>query len=259
MRYLLLIAVLGICFFPAASQEADDLLLGSDSIQDVILRKEKGGGLILHTLGWGGQYRQGVAQTAFRKRLLEFDLVSMKSPKEIKTVNPYFSNARSYVFGKMNSVMIARGGYSIHRQLNRKPRDGGIEVRYFAGAGASLAFAKPVYLRIIRFASSIYEYEITTERYDPDDHQVENIYGRESFLKGIEKTTLHPGVYGRFGFNFDYSAEHERIRSLEIGTIVDVYPFFPVEIMAFNPKDHYYINFYLSFNIGQRYNRLEDN
>lgn len=256
MRSLLLLLAL-VFFHIASAQEVEEDLLAGDSTQDIILRKEKGGGLVLHTLGWGGQYRQGVAQTAFRKRLLEFDLVSMKSPKEIKTVNPYFSNARSYVFGKMNSVLIARAGYSIHRQLNRKPKDGGIEVRYFVGAGASLAMAKPIYLSVIRFTSSIYEYKITTERYDPEEHRIENIYGRESFFKGIEKTSLHPGAYGRFGFNFDYSTEHEKTKSLELGAIIDVYPFYPVEIMAFNPKDHYFLNFYLSFNLGQRYNRAE--
>ncbi|HRY99713.1 MAG TPA: hypothetical protein P5550_11720, partial [Bacteroidales bacterium] len=254
-RSLWLTLALLIPFLAQAQEPGDDLLL-EDSTLDVILRKERGGGLLLHTLGWGGQYRQGVARTALRKQFIEFDLVSMKSSKEIKTVNPYFSNSRSYVYGKMNSVLVARGGYSFHNRLSRKPRDGGLEVRYILGAGASLAIAKPIYLNIIRFTSSIYEYNITTERYDPEEHQVENIYGRASYFKGIEKSSFHPGAYARFGFTFDYGQEHTKVRSLEVGTLLDIYPFFPVEIMAFNPKHHYFVNFYLGINIGQRYNRL---
>lgn len=225
-----------------------------DTLGGVILRNEIGGGIQLHNHGFGGSFRRGHQVTAFRKRLWEADLVTMKSPKEVRTVNPYFNNARSYIYGKLNSVMVLRTGLTSHQQLNRKPRDGGVEIRWLYGIGASVALAKPVYLNIIRFTSSTYEYEISTERYDPDQHFVDNIYGRGPFLKGIEKTKLYPGAYGRFGFSFDYSGDHAKVRTLEIGSTLDFYPI-PVPVMALNNKEHYFVNFYLSFHFGRKYNR----
>lgn len=239
---------------PALSQEIGDDLLMEEPEQEVLLRKEIEGGILLHTLGWGVQFRRGSSNNIFVKRLMEFDLVTMRSPKEFKTVNPYFNNSKSYAYGKLNSVWILRAGYSIHKQLNRKPFFGGVEVRYFYGIGPSLGFSKPIYLNIVRFAS-LTELQITTEKYDPDVHYIDNIYGRASFLKGFDELNLHPGGYARFGFNFDFSQEYERIRMLEVGAILDVYPVTPVEIMAFNEKDLFFLNFYFSFTWGRKYNR----
>lgn len=254
MRFFLLISILFISYSLSAQDIGDDLM-NNDTIGEVLLRKEIQGGIVLHTQGWGIEFRKGRSNNVFKKRLLELDLVRMRSPKEIKTINPYFNNSKSYSYGKLNSVWIVRAGYSFHKQLNRKPYHGGVEVRYFYGMGGSLAFAKPIYLNIIRFTSSFYEFSISTEKYDPDIHFVDNIYGRASFLKGFDEISFHPGAYARFGFNFDYSPEYEKIRMLEVGAIVDVYPILPVEIMAFNDKEYFFINFYLSYKFGRKYNR----
>jgi len=254
MKLLLLITGLFLASILHAQEIGDDLL-AADTSMDVILRKEIEGGIQLHSQGWGLQFRRGSSITAFKKRLMEFDLVSMRSPKEIKTVHPFFNNSKSYVYGKLNSVYVLRAGLGYHRQLNRKPRSGGIEVRYFYSVGPTLALSKPIYLHIINYMGSWIEYDITTERYDPDQHFVDNIYGRASFFKGFDQIGLHPGAYARFGFNFDYSREHEKIRTLEIGATLDAYPFTPVPIMAFNDKEYYFLTVYLSFNIGHRYNR----
>ena len=70
----------------------------------------------------------------------------MKHPKQIRVINPYYYNARSYVYGKLNHVYMLRIGYGFKKLLNRKPYWGGIELRVLYMGGLSLAFAKPVYL-----------------------------------------------------------------------------------------------------------------
>ena len=221
-------------------------------INRVLLRKEFTGGVILHSRGWGFQFRKGKNLSYFRSFQWEIDAVSLKSPKQIKTINPYFNNAKSYVYGKVNHVYVVRAGLGIKHLLNRKPYWGGIELRLVYFGGFSLALAKPVYLYILNYSAESDDYSIDIEKYDSDHHGLDNIYGRAPFTHGIENTTLHPGIYGKLGLNFEFGDYNSSIKAIEVGTNVDYYPI-PVEIMANNPKQTLFITFYLNFSFGKRY------
>jgi len=224
-----------------------------DSISDrVLLRREFAGGIILHSRGWGFHFRKGKNLSYFRSLSWEVDAVSMKSPKQIKTINPYFNNAKSYVYGKLNHVYIVRAGIGIKRLLNRKPYWGGIELRFIYFGGFSLAFAKPVYLYVLNYTPDNDDYTIDIEKYDPDQHGLDNIYGRAPFLHGIENTGLHPGVYAKLGLNFEFGNYNSSIKAVELGTTLDFYPI-PVAIMAENPEYSLFLTFYISFSFGKRY------
>lgn len=224
-----------------------------DSITNrVLLRREFTGGIILHSRGWGGHFRKGKNLSYFRSFQWEVDAVSLKSPKQIKTINPYFNNAKSYVYGKLNHIYILRAGLGIKHLLNRKPYWGGIELRFIYFGGLSLAFAKPVYLYILNYSVESDDYTIDIEKYDPGHHGLDNIYGRAPFTQGIEHTTLHPGVYAKLGLNFEFGEYNSSIKAVEVGGVLDYYPF-PIEIMAFNPEQSFFLTFYLAFSFGKRY------
>ncbi len=224
-----------------------------DSISDrVLLRQEFAGGVILHSRGWGFHFRKGRNLSYFRSFQWEMDVVSLKSPKQIKTINPYFNNAKSYVYGKLNHIYILRAGFGIKRLLNRKPYWGGIELRFIYFGGFSVAFAKPVYLYILNYSAENDDYTIDIERYDPEKHGLDNIYGRAPFTTGMGNTSIHPGVYAKLGLNFEFGDYNSSIKALELGGVIDYYPL-PVEIMALNPKQSFFITFYLSFSFGKRY------
>ncbi|MDD5695052.1 MAG: hypothetical protein PHD61_07080 [Bacteroidales bacterium] len=180
----------------------------------------------------------------------------MRSPKEVRVVNPYFTNAKSYAYGKLNSVFVLRGGYGFQRLIATKPYWGGIELRYFYIGGVSVGMAKPVYLNIINLvsiSSYYYEYKLTTEKYDPDEHFTDNIYGRASFVKGFNELKVYPGIYGKVGFSFDFGAYSTSIKNLELGAIIDVFPN-PIPVMAYNDKEYYFLTLFLSVSFGKRYN-----
>ncbi|MFO8128623.1 MAG: hypothetical protein R6T99_01815 [Bacteroidales bacterium] len=226
-----------------------------DSIRDVVLlRKQFSGGVLLHNEGWGIQFRKGRNLTYFKSFLWEVQVVSMKSPKQIRTINPYFTNAKSFVYGKLNHAYIFRGGIGMDRMLNRKPSWGGVQLRYVFYGGVSLGITKPIYLYILNFTSSDYDYEIDIEKYDPDEHFLDNIYGRAPFSEGLGQLKVYPGIYGKFGFNFEFGTYNSRIKSLEIGAIVDFFPI-GIPIMAFQDAHNYFLGFYISFSLGKRYNR----
>lgn len=251
IKWSILLILLVTSFSSIFSQEADT----DDTTSYILLKKELSMGLNIHSHGWGFEFRTGNNVTAFRRRMLDFSIVSMKAPKEIRTINPYFNNSKSYIYGKMNHIYVIRGGITIHNQLNRKPRKpGGVEVRYYYGGGPSLALAKPIYLYIINFTSSFYEYQITTEKYNPYEHFIDNIYGRASFFKGFTEMKFYPGAFAKLGFSFDYTGDHYKVRTIEAGAILDLYPM-PVPIMAFNEPNYFFLTFYAAFHFGHRYNR----
>ncbi|MCK4569931.1 MAG: hypothetical protein KAT76_06550 [Bacteroidales bacterium] len=224
-----------------------------DSISDrVLLRREFAGGVILHSRGWGFQFRKGKNLSYFKSLQWEINVVSLKSPKQIRTLNPYFNNAKSYVYGKLNHVYILRAGIGIKRLLNRKPYWGGIELRFIYFGGFSLAIAKPVYLYVLNFTPENEEYTINIEKYNPKIHGLDNIYGRAPFTHGIGNTSLHPGLYVKLGLNFEFGNYNSSIKAVEAGATLDYYPI-PVSIMALNPEQSFFLTFYIGFSFGKRY------
>lgn len=224
-----------------------------DTSKNIILLKERSYGATLHSQGWGARYAIGYNKTAFKRRMYVFELVEMSSLRQIRTINPYFTNSKSYIYGKLNSVFMLRGSYGMHKQLNRKPYWGGVELRFFYMGGASLGFAKPVYLYILKASPVIYEYTISEERYDPEKHFTDNIFGRASFTRGFNQIGFYPGLHARVGLDFDYATYRTKLKSLEVGAILEVFPR-AIPIMAFNDPNYYFLTLYLSFNFGKRFN-----
>jgi hypothetical protein len=236
--------------YSAFSQE--DEPEGYDSIADrVLLKKELTGGITIHNLGMGANIRKGINKTFFNSRIIEVEIVSMKHPKQIRVVNPYYYNAKSYVYGKLNHVYILRAGYGFKKLLNRKPYWGGVELRLLYMGGLAVAFAKPVYLY---FWDETYTY-VKEEKYNPDNyyHNSEYIYGRAPFIDGLGELKVYPGIYAKLGLNFEFGALNSKIRALEAGAIVEYYPI-AIPIMAFNPAQSFFVTFYLNFSLGKRYN-----
>jgi hypothetical protein len=237
-----------------------------DTLGDNILfRKELYGSGVFHSAGWGLGFRFGRNITYYNKKMFEFDLVEMKSPKEYKRTNANFSNSRRYIYGKENNLYLLRAGYGSQKLLNRKPYWGGIEVRFFYYGGLSVGLAKPVYLYIANYTTveNLLYYDITTEKYDPEIHfpwrvnvppaRDIDIYGKAPFYKGFGEIKPYPGLYSKIGFNFEYGEYNQSIKAIEAGATIDVFPK-AIPIMAFNDPYSFFINIYVSFTIGKRYN-----
>jgi len=224
-----------------------------DTSKNILLLKEMSFGVIFHSQGWGIKFSKGYNKTAFKKRMLVIEMVEMQSPKQIRTINPYFTNSKSYIYGKLNAVFLFRGSYGMHKLLNRKPYWGGVELRFFYMGGFSASITKPVYLYILNASPIIYEYTITEEKYDPEEHFIDNIFGRAPFTKGFNQLGFYPGLNAKIGLDFDYGVYRSKVKSLEVGAIFDFFPI-AVPIMAFNDPEYFFLTFYLNFNFGKRYN-----
>jgi hypothetical protein len=251
MRNSLLIIGLFLFFLPGdlfAQYESE-----SDSVSDVVLMEKQWSlGLLAHTNGWGARLRFGKNVTFLKQRMWEIEFTTYKSLKEVRVVNPYFSDSKSYVYGKLNTLVFLRGGIGFQHILNRKPYWGGVQLSALYYGGLSLGITKPVYLYII-YIRSVNEYSIIEEKYNPDRHFVEDIYGRGSFLSGMNQLGFYPGIYLKGGLEFEFGTRNKRINALETGLNIDFSPR-AVPIMAFNPKQNLFVTLYLSFSLGKRHN-----
>jgi hypothetical protein len=250
-----LVAVFGGLVLPAFPQAPQANPNEYVEEKPVLMKNEATFGLILHSNGWGLggiQFRRGIALTGYKKWIFEGDYGGMRHPKEIKTVNPYFDAAKSYVYGKSNTFNVLRLGTGIQRTLYSKFDRHGVEIRMVYSGGLSLGLLKPVYLEILKPTGNFNEFEVRTEKYDPTEHFVDNIYGRSSFSEGLGEMKFKPGLYGKLGFNFEYAPIFSDVKAIEVGAVLDVYPT-DVPIMALIDNKQLFLSFYVTFMYGRKW------
>ena len=219
----------------------------------ILYSKVSHSGFMLHSSGLGINYRKGKHLTGYSYLLKDFALLTMRHPKEVKTINPYSDNNGGFIYGKLNSLIIARTGIGKQKTINARGDRGGVEFSYGFYGGASWGIAKPVYLTIYNFDDFKGVTE-SVERYNPDIHFPDNISGRASFFKGISKSRIYPGLYGSFLFNFEFGREQERLRMVETGISVDAFAK-PIPIMAFNKNSNFFLTFFIRILVGKQWNQ----
>jgi hypothetical protein len=249
-----ILSLLIVSFFSAGAfaQELKDDLSRLQSGEDlnVLYRNESSFGIYGHTAGgFGLAYRRGQHVTGKRKRMLEVEVQNFKHPKEIKSVNSYFENSKGFNYGKLNSFLIFRPGVGHQNVLYQKSDKKSVEIRYSYFLGASLAFAKPVYLEIIRDQS---DGVISTERYDPEEHTIDIIYGKAPFFKGMDKTKIYPGGYAKLALSFEYADRYNSIKAVETGLVFDIYPKV-LPMMAYNRNQQVFASLFLKIMWGKKW------
>lgn len=220
----------------------------------VIYRNQTHGGAILHTNGLGAFLYAGRYRGVKKVLLFGGEFVTMKHNKEIRSFNPVYEDSRSYVYGKINNFYVLRPSFGVRKIITEKVRRSGVEVGYTWHAGPSLGITKPIYLEI-GYPSIPYQW-LSVERYNPDVHFFDSIYGRASGLNGLNALQLHPGAFFKFAFNFEYSDEKDRLKGLDVGVAVDAYSR-QIPIMAdqlVDRNNQVFVTFFVNFFFGGKYN-----
>jgi hypothetical protein len=245
-KYIFCSVVASILAMPVVfSQISDDY----DSIDNMIIYShERFGQVIAHNLGFGMGYRFGKNITAFNTRFFSTEMVTMRSPKQIKLLNPVPDNAKRYVYGKLNDVFILRGGFGYRRLLNSKPYWGGVEVSWNNEVGGSLALEKPYYLFVVTTESNI-----KTKIFDANTSW-EYIYGRAPFTKGLNEIKVVPGAFIRSSFSFEFGDIKTHLKAFEAGAMLEFFPS-GVTIMFDSADQPMFLTFYIAYSFGRRLNK----
>lgn len=212
----------------------------------VLMKREVTGSMHFNTSGWGIGASYGFQKNYKYKNTASVLFTNIRHEKEQKIYPDQILNSRGYFYGKLNSLVSLRLTYGGKLVLFKSRRDNGIEISAKWDAGVSLGLLKPVYLRIDKLNSTI------DERYDPTFHNSANISSRSSWAKGLGESQFVPGVHGRLGFDFNFSAVRDAISGGEFGVMVDYFFNDNIEILYNNPAKNYFTCLYLQFNFGRR-------
>lgn len=242
MNKLLIIAVV---FFIGISSAYGQGELNPE--QRIFFRNERTFAILLNTNGLGLNYREGKRIDYLNKKLLEIEFNTLKDPKEVKMSNPNVQGG-NFVFGKLNSVFLLKGGIGRQHEIFKKIDQGGVAIRYFYSGGPVIAFYKPIYYKIIN-PLSIYEYELKEEKFDIKNHQPDMIYGKSPYTKGLNEAKILPGLYVKGGFNFEYSKKDKVIHAIEIGAQVNAFPK-KIPIMATSTNKAVFFSLFASYRFG---------
>lgn len=203
-------------------------------------------GLTFHTEGWGISYKKQVHLSYKLKRIYNFEFQNLKHPKQEKVVNNFFDDSKGYYFGKINSLTRLRIGVSQQRAFALKEIKKGVQLAWVYGLGLNVGFMKPNYIEYFVDPS-----EAVVVRYDPEIHSPGLIRGRAGIFRGVSEMDLIPGIYAKFGMNFEYSTYDEKLKSMEVGVALDLfYKEVPLMYDAYNKQ--YWITLYLMLEIGKK-------
>jgi hypothetical protein len=230
----------------------------------ILYTHQQYGGFLLNSNGFGGFFTYGKYQNASKIFLMHSDLSFIKHEKEEKrySADP---NARGYFYGKLNSFAVVHAGVGYKKIVTEKLRKNGVQLSYNWLAGPAFGFTKPIYLEIFYPpTSSIDQYRIEVERYDPSIHYIDKIYGRASGLRGFNQIKFHPGGFAKFGVLVEYANYRDGLKGIEVGAQLDVFatkiPIMAEKILEEqdqSAKNHQiFPSFYLNFFFGKKYNKI---
>ncbi len=203
--------------------------------------------LMAHTSGWGVGFQHGRTPNLLNKHYWEVEFTYNQHQKSVRSINTLYEGVRACRYGQLYTLFFLHGGYGYQRTLNRKPYWGGVKVSYNFSGGASLGIGIPCYVEVLNYNTGFSE----TVRYDPDEHNLNNILGGAGMFTGILQTIFRPGFYAKTGLNFEFSDSDYRLRALEVGVSFDmVFPY--VQQMAYNEAKKFYLCAYIAFDFGRK-------
>ena len=212
------------------------------------------GGIFLHTNGIGGDLQYLMNRRVNRNLVFNLNITSLKHPKETRVINPIYDDAKTYIYGKINTVIPIRFGLGNQHIIADKEIYNGIRLSFSYVLGSSLILLKPEYLNFI-YRDSLNRGYLKTEIFNPSNatHLNQgNIYGGTSFFKGIDKIKPAVGAFLKLSLGFEWGDYEEHFRIIETGVIIDASPE-ALPIFAFIDNKHIYVNLFVNLNLGRRW------
>ena len=218
---------------------------------NVLYRRDMSGKLYVDTRGYGVLFRQSKHVTAKTRSYYEIDIQTLRSPKEIKSTGEAQDRKR-YVYGKINTVFLLRGGLGLQNVLFEKADIKAVEVRYSYSIGPVFAFAKPYYVQVYKTpgARETDYVKFDSGNFSPDSSG--RIIGRGGYARGLSEMKIYPGLCAKFNLSFEYAPYTNLIRAIETGISLDYFPK-ALPIMAQNPAENIIVTLHVGFVFGRKW------
>lgn len=213
----------------------------------MLYKKVVFGGVNVATNGWGITLNYGWQKNYKYRHVAGFTAGNIRHEKETKTFSPFYEDAKGFYYGKLISLFSFRPHFGGQVIMFNKLREKGVEISFIWSVGPSLTLLKPVYLEVRRFEGGVSI--VSDERYNPAEHNRENIYGRVGWFKGVDESSFNVGVYAKGGFFFDFASKHNRLFGVEVGFSMDTY-FSKIDVMYASPSRYLFPALYANILIG---------
>ena len=212
-------------------------------------RTHDAGNIFLHSRGTGVSYQHGWRKTGFSNRIVNFELMTLRHPKEYKINRSGSQNSRGYFYGKINSAGLLRASYGWQKVLYDKEIKRGVRVSYFGLFGPSIGIIRPVYVELIPNSGEGTRSQLV--RYSTSVHNQGDVMGRAPILYKVNTLRFIPGGHAKFILNFEYASDDSYIKAIETGANLDVFAK-EIPIMESTYNTQYYITLFIGFQFGRR-------
>lgn len=203
----------------------------------------------IHTGGFTLGYEQGFLNKKFHYSGWNVEFSTQINPKT-KAVN-WYGQGRSYKYGMLNSFCMLRAGYGGLIVLSEKPHWGGVQVSLSYRGGFSLGLAFPQYVYVLQDTLGTLKLERMNAD-NPKHLDVGYIVRRSHILKGFSGLRPYPGIYAKFGMNFEFGKSEKLSHTLGFGAIYDFY-FTRIPLLMHKKNPFGFLNFYIEYKFGMRY------
>ena len=156
------------------------------------------------------------------------------------------------MFGKLNGFGTLRLAVGVKKMHYEKLRDKGVKISSKFIFGPSIGLLKPVYLDVLKLNAANTR-NIVSEKYNPEEHNLGNIYGQTRGIKGLSEITFIPGVLLEAGLEFEFNHDNSVMKALEVGLAADLFPQ-RIEILTHVDNPFIFPTVYLHFILGKRFN-----
>lgn len=235
--------------------------------KNIVYKNEFSVGVKLLSNGWSIFGERAKILSIWKTRFFDFAFLEYKNFKQTKqqpvdhyNISSFLDSNKDYYFGKKNNFYALHVGYGYKKRIADKADKNGVRVSLTYLGGFSLGVLKPYYLEYID--SSYVEENVTTYIIVNDKYSEQNkdkfldeslITSASGFSKGLGEIKAIPGVYGKFGLNFDWASNDQFVKSMEVGVNLDVY-YKKVPIMVASDVNRpFFLGLYLSFQLGKRW------
>jgi hypothetical protein len=225
----------------------------------IIYRTETAFNLRLATnrgLSFGMEF--GKLRTYYKTTFYHVSLGELKHYKEQRQSAPPSASRsfRPFVFGKQNTLLLARGGWGVKRYYSEKAKKKGVAVGVSYTFGPTLGLLKPYYLAIRRPGSSDTHGRVSHEKYSSANEDVflnnsTHILGASAFTRGFKELSLLPGANAGVALHFDWGAFDEVVKAMEIGLQSDFF-LRKAPIMVSEENSPLFFNFFVNLQFGKR-------
>ena len=220
------------------------------------------GGRLLSN-GWEAFFERAKIQNIHKTRIIQAGFSEVKhwkekkQPAELTIFGSNLESPKNFYYGKQNFFFTLRAGYGFRKNIADKAEKNGVRFSMTYLGGVSLGLLKPYYLVLVYpNPNNETDPKYVNQKYSDKNEDAFldrfRIAGASGFKYGLTEIEPLPGIYGKFGLNFDWAGKEEFVKSLEAGIQMDIY-YKKVPIMVSDDNKFYYIAAYVSFQFGKRW------